>query len=104
MAQLRWSLSAAEDLRKIEEYIARDSALYAVAFLDRLVQAAARLERFPRAGRAVPEFGRDDLREVIYGSYRLVYRLEAELVTVLRVVHGARYLPELARTEGWELE
>ena len=40
----------------------------------------------------VPEFGQVDLREVLVGSYRVVYRLEHETVGLVTVVHGARIL------------
>ncbi len=45
-----------------------------------------------QAGRIVPEVGDDSLREVIYGDYRLVYRLRAESVEVVTIYHGARLL------------
>ena len=104
MAEVRWSLTAASDLETIEDWIAQDSPLYAVAFIDRLVSAAEKLRQFPEAGRIVPEFARQDLREVIYRSYRVVYLLQAGEVTVLRVVHGARDLEDLVNREPWNLE
>ena len=41
----------------------------------------------------VPEAGRDDLREIIVGDYRIVYRLEAEAAVLLTVFRGSRLLP-----------
>jgi plasmid stabilization system protein ParE len=41
MAQVRWSLTAAEDLRAIEAFIARDSPLYAIRLTDQIVEAKA---------------------------------------------------------------
>jgi toxin ParE1/3/4 len=84
---------------KIEEYIARDSPLHAVNLVDRLVEATERLETFPLSGRVVPEFERAELREVIFRSYRMVYLLVDDLVTIPRVVHAARDLPRLALDE-----
>lgn len=55
MAQIRWTLKAAGDLCDIEAYIARDSALYAVNFIDRLVKATEKLQQAPRLGRTVPD-------------------------------------------------
>lgn len=104
MAELRWSLTAGDDLREIEEYIASDSVLHAVNFVDRLVESAGRLGAAPRIGRVVPEFGREDLREVLFRGYRIVYLLRGDTVTVLRVVHGARDLAGLAEREPWELD
>jgi plasmid stabilization system protein ParE len=62
------------------------------------------LEAAPRIGRVVPEFGREDLREVLFRGYRIVYLLRGDTVTVPRVVHGARDLAGLAGREPWELD
>ena len=102
MAEIRWSLTAAEDLRLIQEFVARDSHLYAVRLTDGIVEAVERLETFPVSGRMVPEFGRDDLREILYRPYRIVYLLATGTVTVLRVVHSARDLVRLAEGEPWD--
>ncbi|MBI2197833.1 MAG: type II toxin-antitoxin system RelE/ParE family toxin [Candidatus Rokubacteria bacterium] len=49
-------------------------------------------------------FGREDLREVLFRGYRIVYWLRGDTVTVLRVVHGARDLAGLAEREPWQLD
>ncbi len=103
MAQVRWSLTAGNDLQDIEDFIARDSVLHAIAFVDRIVESADTLLKNPRIGRVVPEFNREDLREVIFRNYRIVYLLQDEKVFVLRVVHGSRDLAALARREPWDI-
>ncbi len=104
MAEVRWSLTANNDLQQIEDFIARDSALHAINFVDRLVESAGKLQKSPQIGRVVPEFGRSDLREVLFRGYRLVYLLKDGVVTILRVVHGARNLAALAEREPWVIE
>jgi plasmid stabilization system protein ParE len=54
-----------------------------------LVQAAT-LDRHPRLGRRVPDVDRDDIRQVLYGMYRIVYRIDPKRVVVLTVRHGRR--------------
>ncbi len=103
MAEVSWSLKAEADLQAIEEYIAKDSDLRAVALVDRLVEAVERLIDSPKIGRIVPEFGREDLREVVCRGYRLVYLVSGDSVTILRVVHGARDLRGMAIREPWDL-
>lgn len=66
MAEVRWSLAAESDLRSIEEFVARESPLRAVGFLDRLIRSVGGLEAAPRRGRVVPEYERPDLSEVIF--------------------------------------
>ena len=102
MAEIRWSLKAEGDLRSIEDFIARDSALRAVSLVNRLVKAAESLEVAPNLGRVVPEFAQERVREIVCRGYRLVYLVEQDIVTVLRVVHGARDFGLLARREPWD--
>ncbi len=92
MAQVKWTPQALDDLDAICLFIARDAPQYAYVFADRLFRAAERLEEFPSSGRIVPEFGMEDLREIIIGSYRLIYRLHDGEVQILTVHHGARLL------------
>ncbi len=43
-------------------------------------------------GRKVPEFDREDIREVVLGGYRLVYRVRTDAIEVLTVFDGRRLL------------
>ena len=55
----------------------------------------ARIERlvdYPDIGRIVPEFGQDDLREIIYPPFRIVYRRDLLSVRVVRVWRSERRL------------
>ena len=103
MAQVRWSLTAGTDLQEVEDFIARDSVLHAITFVDRIVESTETLLNNPHIGLVVPEFNRQDLREVLYRGYRIVHLVQNGEVLVLRVVHGARDLLELARREPWDL-
>jgi len=42
------------------------------------------------SGRVVPEFGDENIREVFAYSYRIIYRVEGETVTIAAVAHGKR--------------
>jgi toxin ParE1/3/4 len=103
MAEIRWSLRSADDLRDVEDFIARDSPLHAVRTIDQIVESVEPLASFPLMGRVVPEFERDDLRELIYGSYRIVYLLREFDVLVVRVIHGARDIRRIGVREPWDL-
>ena len=87
MAEVRWTRSAADDIRAIEDWISRDSPIHAAGFVDRLIDSTTKLKRLPLAGRIVPEFNRRDVREVVHRSYRVAYLLRSGYVTILRVVH-----------------
>ena len=96
--RLHWSDIAEADLDDIYDYIARDVPYYAELFVERLIEATDRLEDHPRSGRRVPEADqRDDIRELIVQGYRIIYRIEAEEINILTVIHGSR---DLAGQEG----
>jgi toxin ParE1/3/4 len=68
-----WSRRAAEDLQSIIDYIAADSPGYAGIVLKSIVNPTKILARFPRAGRKVPEFNDENIRELVTYSYRIIY-------------------------------
>ena len=91
MAKVIWAPSALEDIESIAEYIARDSVGRAALLVTRLTEATDRLQEFPLSGRVIPEIGNESCREIIYGTYRIMYRLENDEVWITGIVHGARH-------------
>jgi toxin ParE1/3/4 len=79
-------------LRLSPPNIASDSPFYAGSVVRRIVALTRTLEKFPFAGRKVPEFEDENLREMIAYSYRVIYRVEAAEVIVAAVIHGKRDL------------
>lgn len=98
MTPVVWTSPAREDLREIRAYIAADSPRYAVIVTGRIVAAVRRLREYPQSGRIVPELARPTIREVIFGAYRIVYRITPNAVEILTVVHGARDFPRAVRS------
>lgn len=79
-------------LKGIRDYIGRDSPYYARRFIERIFDAAEKLQDHPKMGRPVPEADQDNVRELIYQGYRIIYRTKPERVQVLTVLHGSRNL------------
>ena len=93
MTRIVWTDEASASLAAIHDYIARDSTRYAVSVCADIVDAVDRLKSFPESGRVVPELADPAYRELIHGSYRIVYRVSArERAEILTVHHGARML------------
>ena len=61
--------------------------------IDRLTKRSEQIAVFPRSGRMVPEYEAPDIREVIERPYRIIYRIKADQIDILAVVHGAQLLP-----------
>jgi toxin ParE1/3/4 len=87
-----WSPRALADVEAIAAYIALDSPTYAKAVVRTVVSSTRTLARFPRSGRKVPEFDDENTRELIAYSYRIIYTLEPDQVTITAVIHGKRML------------
>ncbi len=92
MAEVRWTPQAAGDLEAITDFIAVDSPNYASLFVIDVLTAVERLVVFPRSGRVGAELCDPNIREIILGNYRIVYRISGDLVEILTVWHGARLL------------
>lgn len=90
--KIYWTRQSREDLRAIREFIARDAPKTAAAYVRRLRQSVERLRQLPHSGQVVPELQREELREVIQGSYRIIYRVGDRRVDILAVYHAARLL------------
>jgi addiction module RelE/StbE family toxin len=100
---LTWSDIAESDLDDLYDYIARDVPYYAEQFVDRLIEAVGALKDHPRLGRRVPEADdREDVRELIFHNYRIIYLVESEHVHILTVIHGSRDLAGQA-AKPWEI-
>ena len=89
---MRWTPQAADDLEAITDFIAADSPHYASLFAMDGLAAVERLAALPCLGRIVPELNDARIREIPLGSYRIVYRVNDDLIEILTVHHGARLL------------
>ena len=100
---ITWSDVAEAHLDDLYHYIARDVPYYAEQFVDRLIEAVGALKDHPRLGRRVPEADdREDVRELIFQSYRIIYLVESEHVHILTVIHGRRDLAGQT-AKPWEI-
>lgn len=87
-----WTEHAYAQLDEAMAYIARDRPETAMAWLERILDAGASLAELPDRGRIVPEASREDVRELLISPYRLVYRCDADVVSITMVVHERRQL------------
>lgn len=87
MRNVRWTIPAIEDLNTIEEYIAKDSPERAADFVDRLLKLGDSLEDDAVCLRGTPAPWTDDenIRELYYNHYTLVYEVAGDAVLVHEV-------------------
>ncbi|MEW6086935.1 MAG: type II toxin-antitoxin system RelE/ParE family toxin [bacterium] len=92
MVRIEWTPQSLNDIEAIADFIAKDSDYYAQMFIIKVFDTVERLELYPECGRVLPELNRKEIREIIFGNYRIIYRIKEDLVEILTVYHSARLL------------
>lgn len=90
MAKVILSPKALQDIDFIAEYISLDSIESANIFVKRLIQSTDGLEDFPYSGRIIKELDDDYSREIIISSYRIMYKIDDDIVIISSIVHSDR--------------
>ena len=89
MQGIKYKQEAKEDLKEIKEYISRDSIYYANKTTEEIMNKVTYLSMFPYMGRKVPEYNNSNLRELIYKSYRILYKINSKIY-ILNIFHHSR--------------
>jgi toxin ParE1/3/4 len=92
--KINWTPQSQEDLKGVRAFIARNAPITAELFVRRLKSSVNRLRQFPEIGSIVTEFGNSSVRQIIYGAYRIIYRITPTQIDILTVFHSARMLDD----------
>lgn len=95
--KVHWTTRSVTRLDSIQAYISRDNPAAALRLLQQLVRRSVQIAAFPSSGRRVADYAREDVRELIEGEYRIVYRIGVDRIDVLTVMHVAQLLPNDVR-------
>ena len=96
--QVRWTDAARLDLEQIVQFIAEHTPSNALAVFERIERRCLRLDAMPQRGRIVPELravGVQTYRELVEGSWRIIYRYDDSNVYVIAVLDARRDLSSL---------
>ncbi len=88
-----WSPLAIDRTSEIAEYISQDNPTAAQKWVDNIFKKVGLLQFSPEIGRIVPEIERKEIRELIFGNYRIIYRLGKTNIFILTVRHSKQILP-----------
>lgn len=98
MMQVTFSPKTRQDLIEIGDHIALDSPANARRFVGKLMEQCQRIGKAPMG-----YVGRDDIapgvRMAALGRYVIFFRVLGNAVRIERVLHGARNLPIVLRTD-----
>jgi addiction module RelE/StbE family toxin len=92
--RVHWTNAARRHLQAIHDYIAQDSKRYARRMVDRLTRRSQKLADHPLLGAKAKKYEDQDIREVVVRKNRMFYRVKADQIDILAVIHGAQQLPE----------
>lgn len=88
-----WTPLAIERAAEIAGYIAQDKPYAAENWINNLFSKVDKLKSAPEIGRLIPEIRNDLFRELLYGNYRIIYRIEKKQISILTIRHGMQILP-----------
>ena len=93
MVQINWTFQAKDDLKSIAEYISKDSKRYAKFQIVRLKNRTRILKIQIRSGKVVPEMSTENIRELVEGNYRIIYKIVGDnQIDILTIHHSSRDL------------
>jgi len=93
-----WTATAKNDLDEIIEYIAQDSIEIAIQKYEEIKDSAQHLVLFPGQGRVIPELLKHNItkyKELIISPWRLMYKIEINVVYVMAVIDGRRNIEDI---------
>lgn len=92
-ARISFAASAITDIEDILTYYAgQDVPAVGTRLVGEILKRAEDLAQHPEIGRVVPEFDRENLREIIQPPFRIVYRRDRSAVRIVRVWRSERLL------------
>jgi len=89
-----WSPLAISRVLEIAEYISLDNPKSAAKWINRIFERIKQLKRYPESGRILPELEMEEVQELIYGNYRIIYRIKQGTIIIMTVRHSRQILPE----------
>jgi len=96
MVQLNWTYQAKDDLINIADLISKDSKKYTRLQITKIITHTKALKSHILIGRIVPEFNKLDIRELIVGNYRIVYKVVSKnQIDILTIHHSSRNLHKI---------
>ena len=93
MVRIRFTKQSLFDLKEIYDYISYDSKKYAQYQILKIRISIKILKQYKFSGKIVEEYNDENIREIIEGNYRIIYKiLGDDRIDIITIHHGARSL------------
>jgi len=93
VSTVHWTDEALARLDELHAHIAAEDPSAAAKTIERLLARTRQLPEHPHSGRAVPDYRRADLRELLERPYRIIYRITGECIEIITIKHYRQRLP-----------
>lgn len=93
MGKIVWTKTALDQLERIVKYISEERGnSYAKTVGTRIVERTEELEEFPELGPKEPllQHKKSEYRYLVAWSYKIIYRLSKDRITISRIFHTAQ--------------
>jgi len=91
--KVTWTNHALEQLVQVYDYISKDSKYFAKKTVDDLTQYSKKLNQYPQLGRIVHEVNNKNIRELLHGHFRIIYKIKKDRIDILALIHTAQQFP-----------
>ena len=84
---------ASQELLQIKWYIEQNSEFYANKSINEINKRIHNLLLFPEMGKVIDK--EDNMRQIIYKSYKILYRFNSNKIYILHIIHHSRDVSSL---------
>lgn len=102
MVDIKYTQPALFDLKAIYDYISLDSKLRARHFIFELKESIKTLKNYPDYGRIVYPSKFNNIRQLLYKSYRIIYQFNEPVIYILTIHHQSRLIENIPVLKGYE--
>jgi len=102
--EIKWTETAINDIDNIRVYIKRDSTIYSEQFIKKIFDSIEKLLFFPKMGRQVKEANNENIRELIFQNYRIIYLINRKYsqINIISIFHCGRDMTKISK-HPWEI-
>lgn len=63
--------------------------------MERIFARESQIKEMPLSGRVVPDYNISNIRELIEGSYRIIYLIQTDKILIISVMHQSRLISKV---------
>jgi plasmid stabilization system protein ParE len=90
MVEIFWTDESKKWLKEIYDYIVLDNEKIAKRVINEIIERTEIIKTFPEIGQKLLEWEKENIRMILYGHYRIVYKIVTEKrIDILGIYHGA---------------